>query len=93
MGLIEFEHTLVSETSSTPMIIARLRSLRFFSLSSVPHACPSRDDLDILFDTHLVSCETVLVRRICLGGALIESCAVEEEELELELLDALSLRR
>lgn len=92
-GLTESKPPWVSEGSPTLIIVARLRSLRFLSLSSFPLGITSRDERDILLDTHLVSCETVLTRRIWVECTVLEGCVVEQEELELELIDALSSRR
>lgn len=91
-GLAESKLLLVSDVLSALVVIARLRLLRFFSLSSVLSVIPRRDDRDSLFDAHLVSCETVLARRNWGGGAR-EGYAVVKEELELEPTDALSSRR
>lgn len=89
-GWAELKLPLVPEELSALIIVARLRLLRFFSLSSVSSASPVSEGRDSLLDAHRVICETVLVRRIA-GEGVKDGRVVEKElELELELMDTLS---
>lgn len=95
-GWAELKLPLVPEELSALIIVARLRLLRFFSLSSVSSASPVIEGRDSLLDAHRVICETVLGRRIA-GEGVKDGRVVEKElelELELELMGTLSsLRR